>query len=72
MFAQKFRCTHKDFDVRTKISIYAQRFRILEFSQTLLNITLKEEIFTGRKFREFRGFFPNPRNQIPAKFFKID
>ena len=47
--------------------------------------TLREEIFAGRKFREFREFWPNSREQIPflttenvdsrklipAKFFKI-
>ena len=29
--------------------------------------TLKELIFAGTKFREFRGFWGNPRNLIPAK-----
>ena len=29
--------------------------------------TLKELIFAGTKFREFRGFWGHPRNLIPAK-----
>ena len=28
---------------------------------------LKELIFAGAKFREFRGFWGHPRNLIPAK-----
>ena len=29
--------------------------------------TLKELIFAGTKFREFRGFWGYPQNLIPAK-----
>ena len=29
--------------------------------------TLKELIFAGTKFREFRGFWGHPQNLIPAK-----
>ena len=34
--------------------------------------TLKELIFAGTKFREFRGFWGHPQNLIPAKRKKFD
>ena len=33
--------------------------------------TLKELIFAGTKFREFRGFWGHPQNLIPAKRKKL-
>ena len=32
---------------------------------------IKELIFAGTKFREFRGFWGHPRNLIPAKRKKL-
>ena len=45
------------------VSIRGTQFfaKIDEYSMIFNEVTLKEEIFAGRNFREFREFWPNSR-----------